>query len=74
MPKLRPKGLPSVVKFFRFFKFRSQVYVGNVVIVVRVAVRRMLKHPPEWTKGAEAHWKIGKVGGNFGNFALPFPI
>jgi hypothetical protein len=34
----------------------------------------MLKHPPEWTKGAEAHWKIGKVGGNFGNFALPFPI
>jgi hypothetical protein len=31
-------------KFVGFFRFGSEVYVGNVV---RVAVRRMLKHPPE---------------------------
>jgi hypothetical protein len=31
MPKIRPKGLPSVAKFFIFFNFTVK-YVGYVVV------------------------------------------
>ena len=40
MPKLRPKGLPSVVKFFKFRRFKVGFSGDNAVDVV-VAVENL---------------------------------